>query len=126
MYLRNCKELRHSPSVFKPQSAYFSITSVLDLNGTALAHGGTMRTSRICSRWVGLMARTIALALLISAVPKASDAANVTLAWDPSADATVTGYAVYYGTKSGNLPNGVNVGNQTSYQITGLTDGQPY
>src|SRR4051812_18390867 len=54
------------------------------------------------------------------------EAANVTLAWDKSNDSSVTGYAIYFGTKAGSYSYSINVGNQTSYQVAGLSDGVPY
>lgn len=42
----------------------------------------------------------------------------VTLAWDASPDANVNGYAIYYGTNSGNWTTRVDVGNVTNCTIT--------
>ncbi len=38
----------------------------------------------------------------------------------------LSGYTVYYGTSSGNYSNNIDIGNVTSYQLTGLTDGLTY
>lgn len=53
-------------------------------------------------------------------------AASVTLAWNPSPDASVVGYKMYYGTNSG-VYNQTNVlGNVTTCNITNLTEGVTY
>lgn len=51
-------------------------------------------------------------------------AATLTLAWDPSANAT--GYLVYYGTRSGTYVTQVDVGSMTSVPVGGLADGSTY
>jgi fibronectin type 3 domain-containing protein len=56
----------------------------------------------------------------------ASDPTSVTLAWNPSADATVTGYRLYYGAASGQYTNSVAAGNTTSCTVTGLVNGTTY
>jgi hypothetical protein len=48
---------------------------------------------------------------------------SVTLSWNASADPTVAGYKIYYGTSSGVYPNSVDAGSATSVTITGLADG---
>ncbi|MEW6102185.1 MAG: SpvB/TcaC N-terminal domain-containing protein [Candidatus Omnitrophota bacterium] len=50
--------------------------------------------------------------------------ASVTLNWSVSTG--VTGYKVKYGTVSGNYPTVIDVGNVTTRQITGLTNGIAY
>ena len=62
-----------------------------------------------------------AAALLCAA---AGQAANVTLAWDPSPD-PVTGYRIFYGEQSvlANPATEINVGNVLQYTITTLTPG---
>ncbi len=52
--------------------------------------------------------------------------AGVSLSWDPSADATVVGYKIYYGTTSQGYTSSVNVGNVLSATITGLTANTTY
>ena len=50
--------------------------------------------------------------------PHAAYAAKITLAWDPSPDADVTGYKIYYGTESRNYTfTPINAGNVTQYPI---------
>jgi len=49
---------------------------------------------------------------------------TIHLAWD--ADAGVAGYKVYYGTTSGVYSSSTDVGNVTTYGLTGLTKGETY
>jgi len=53
-------------------------------------------------------------------------AGSINLAWDPSPSTNVGGYKLYYGTSTQNYTSSVDVGNVTSYQITGLQDGASY
>jgi hypothetical protein len=53
-------------------------------------------------------------------------AAQVTLIWDASTSSNVAGYKLYYGTVSGSYPYYVNVGNTTSYVLSGLSTGATY
>jgi hypothetical protein len=52
--------------------------------------------------------------------------AQVALNWTASTSSNVAGYNLYYGTTSTNLANGINVGNVTSYAMTGLSPGTTY
>lgn len=47
-------------------------------------------------------------------------AASVTLAWNPSPDASVTGYRIYWGPSSGVYTNSVAVGNVSLTTLSGL------
>lgn len=53
-------------------------------------------------------------------------AADVTLAWDPSASTNVAGYKVYYGNSSRTYGAPITVGKQTTYTVTGLGSGTWY
>jgi hypothetical protein len=53
-------------------------------------------------------------------------AANVSLGWNPSSDANVTGYNIYYGTVSGDYTNKVTIGNVSAITISDLTAGATY
>ena len=53
-------------------------------------------------------------------------AANVTLAWDKSTDAIVTGYNIYYGGASRVYTNEINAGNATNVTISGFVTGVTY
>ncbi len=49
----------------------------------------------------------------------------VALAWDPEA-APVVGYMIYYGSAAGSYSAKIDVGNRTSYTVSGLVDGATY
>ena len=55
---------------------------------------------------------------------------TATLAWDAVTDPRLSGYRVYFGTAPGTYSqsagNGVNVGNVTTYTVTGLSSGTQY
>lgn len=51
---------------------------------------------------------------------------DVTLSWDPNTEPDLAGYKVYYGTSSHNYTETIDVGNTTTYQITGLSEGTYY
>ena len=57
-------------------------------------------------------------------------ASAAVLTWDPVVAPSVSGYRVYYGTTPGKYlqskGQGVNVGNATTYTITGLSSGTRY
>ena len=54
-----------------------------------------------------------------------AEAGSIWLAWDAPPE-QVTGYIVHSGSQSGVYTQGVDVGNVTSYVVTGLTTGQVY
>jgi len=53
-------------------------------------------------------------------------ASSVGLAWDPSPDATVVGYNLYYGTASHSYAMQVPVGTNVATSVSGLADGTTY
>lgn len=53
-------------------------------------------------------------------------AAQVQLGWDPSPDATITGYRVHHGASSGNYSTSIDVGLTTTTTVTDLDPGQCY
>jgi hypothetical protein len=55
-----------------------------------------------------------------------ADAASVTLAWDPNTELDLAGYKLYYGTASGAYEFAIDVGNQTTYSISGFREGGDY
>jgi hypothetical protein len=62
-----------------------------------------------------------------------SPGGTIRLAWDPpttTADGSpltdLTGYKIYYGTASRTYDHSVDVGNVTTYTLTGLAQGQTY
>ncbi len=66
------------------------------------------------------------LTVLCSLTPALSSAAQVTLAWDANTDPDLAGYKLYYGNSSGSYQFSVDVGNVTSYTLSGLLEGQIY
>src|SRR3989475_10070148 len=72
--------------------------------------------------WLGACVLTV----LCSLAPALSSAAQVTLAWDPTTETDLAGYKLYYGTSSGSYPSSVDVGNLTSYTLSGLLEGRTY
>lgn len=65
------------------------------------------------------------LSLFILLCPAMLAAANINLRWDPNPQA-VTGYKVYYGSSSQTYSGSTELGPQTSYTMTGLTNGVWY
>jgi hypothetical protein len=53
-------------------------------------------------------------------------APDVSLAWDPSPDADVSGYRLNYGLESGVYPQIIDVGNTTTATVSGLAAGQTF
>ena len=53
-------------------------------------------------------------------------AAQVQMAWDSHSASDVAGYKLYYGQTSSNYQSTVDVGNQTTYPLSGLAEGQTY
>lgn len=78
----------------------------------------TARASFDVFRW--------SLAFFFSVLTTQAFAGQASLAWNASTGTSVAGYNLYYGQASGNYSAKVAVPNQTSYTITGLTEGQSY
>jgi hypothetical protein len=70
-------------------------------------------------------AAIFALAALLM-TPALAHAGRVKLAWDANTETFVTGYEVFYGTSPGTYTGSVDVGNTTTYEIQGLTNGVTY
>ena len=51
---------------------------------------------------------------------------TIKLAWDSNTAPDVAGYKIYYGTASGTYDHAIDVGNVTTYMLTGLMQGQTY
>src|SRR5688500_15029335 len=63
---------------------------------------------------------------LMSTLPIASEAADVTLAWDSNIEDDIAGYHVAYGLASGNYTTVVDVGNATSHRLFNLESNRTY
>ena len=66
------------------------------------------------------------LVFLVWMQASVAHAAALTLAWDPNPETDIAGYIVHYGTQSGVHTSQIDVGNQTQFIVSGLTDGQQY
>jgi hypothetical protein len=55
-----------------------------------------------------------------------SSSSQIDLAWNPNAEPDLAGYRVYYGTASRVYVSSINVGNVTTYSLTGLPSGLTY
>ncbi len=69
--------------------------------------------------------RAVLVAVFVAHASLAS-AGALTLAWDRNPEPNVAGYRVYYGTQAGSLSSMVDAGNNTSWQVRDLVDGQRY
>lgn len=69
----------------------------------------------------------IALVLLLGIVlGNSAIAGQVTLKWDANTEPDLAGYKLYYGLASGTYGTPIDVGNVTTYALTGLANGQTY
>ncbi len=84
--------------------------------------------ARTCanSRFLKITGVLLLAILTFTAPPLKAHAAQATLNWDASTSSGVTGYKLYYGTASGSYSQSMDVGNATSYTVSGLSDGQKY
>ena len=71
-------------------------------------------------------ATVIVFVLFAVCWPLSSNAAELTLAWDPPSDGITTGYVVLYGTAPHSYSQQVDVGYATSYAVKNLLDGTTY
>ncbi len=84
------------------------------------------KVQRAMWRWVSGMARPGLLFVFLLLLAVRAMAGTVTLAWDPVTSSSLAGYMVYYGPAAGNYTTSVDVGNTTSYAVTGLVEGTTY
>ncbi|HEY5705410.1 MAG TPA: PA14 domain-containing protein [Terrimicrobiaceae bacterium] len=68
----------------------------------------------------------VATLLLLLSCSLARAVQSVTLAWNASSSAGVTGYKVYYGTVAGSPNTSINVGNVTTATVSNLNDATTY
>ncbi len=62
----------------------------------------------------------------IGSGPQDDQGASATLSWNQNTEPGLAGYKVYYGTSPGKYGPGIDVGNVTTYALTGLIKGQKY
>jgi len=83
----------------------------------------------IRTRLISVSRTPLVLVLAFVAVvlaPTAASAQSVNVAWDASVDPTVTGYIVKWGTSAQTYTSAVDVGNRTSWTVTGLVPDLKY
>lgn len=69
---------------------------------------------------------TMTLIMAAAVMPEKAVAGEATLTWNPNTESDLAGYKVYYGTQAGTYSQVTNVGNVTTYVISGLTEGSTY
>ncbi len=74
-------------------------------------------------RLISYLATTM---LLLAALAVAAEAKTVTLSWDASPTASVTGYMVYYGTDANSLEYSKDIGAELTTQVADLPSGTWY
>ena len=84
------------------------------------------RSSRLIPDPLYLFSHWFALVLLTLAFASVSQAASVTLAWDPPTSNNTTGYKLYRGTASKQYTVVTTLGNQTTCQVNDLVEGTKY
>jgi hypothetical protein len=67
-----------------------------------------------------------ALVLVLTLSTPLAQAGQATLAWDPNTDPDVAGYKVHYGEASGIYTVHADIGNVTTYTVTGLLEDRKY
>jgi hypothetical protein len=82
--------------------------------------------SRFVQLLTSFLTYLVLLGLLSLILLPMAHSAQLTLAWDPNTEADLAGYKIYYGTASGVYGSPINVGNVTTYTLTGLIQGQTY
>jgi fibronectin type 3 domain-containing protein len=68
--------------------------------------------------------RVVLLVLALFFCPAAHAVQSLALAWSPSTSPDVAGYHIYYGTNATNFQQYEDAGTNTSYEVSGLTEGQ--
>jgi fibronectin type 3 domain-containing protein len=69
---------------------------------------------------------TFIILLFTLVLSQSALAAKLKLAWDADTESDLAGYKVYYGTSSKSYTGPIDVGNVTTYTLTGLKGGQTY
>ena len=82
------------------------------------------KTGKPCK--ISLPAKGVIALLLALSCHTVALAGNAVLSWDPNTESDLAGYKAYVGTASGVYGSSIDVGNQTTYTITGLGSGTFY
>jgi len=86
------------------------------------------KQSRFFSQFIGIsrvaFLSWIILIVILAHFATLAHSAEVTLVWDPNIEAELVGYKIYYGFETGNYVYSIDVGNVTSYAVTGLEENQ--
>ncbi len=69
---------------------------------------------------------TLRVGIVLSLGIANAHAEQATLAWNANTESDLGGYKLYYGTISRNYTSNIDVGNQTSYTVSGLQGGATY
>jgi len=69
---------------------------------------------------------TISLLSLLLFNTQIGYGASINLIWNSNEEADLSGYKIYYGTSSGNYGSPIDVGNVTSFELSGLIEGITY
>ncbi len=85
-----------------------------------------MEGVKIMKRLQSLAYRTVLTLWFVLSFSYATFAAQATLSWNPNSEDDLAGYKIYYGNSSGSYHTSVDVGNQLSYTISNLTEGEEY
>lgn len=79
------------------------------------------------AQWFRLgLFRVTLCAMTLTMMACGTEKVSITLQWDPSPSSNVLGYAVYYGTISGEYTARVDAGSQTTVSIGGLIESTTY
>lgn len=109
-----------------PASAFLPAQDCSSDTTTFPAKTRPVRAAKPVTRWVRCICRALALLIAFLAGLATAASAEVKLAWDPSPDACVTGYRVYWGYQSRNYSGSFDVGNVTTATVGSLGDGTTY
>src|SRR5215471_7431844 len=112
---------------FQSSPTYVALRRLLSLTAYLLWMGGCVLLVCSCTGDVSQSAYN-ASAGPADTSPGADNTSpgQVSLAWDAVSAPDLAGYRLYYGQSSHAYTSQIDVGPQTSYTMTGLTDGQTY
>jgi hypothetical protein len=95
-----------------------------------LSRGGQMeeqnKIKRICIISTIFYVSILASIVLILRLQSGTEAADVTIAWNPKQSSDIAGYRIYYGTCSGIYTSRIDAGKATNIRISDLNKSQIY